>query len=428
MEEKSITEELHEDQIKNEREEDSEKNKDKEYWSNKYSLYEYFKAHPTIFIAIVSGFAAVLTYCIRIIDYQNEVSILRYYSLSSSLYEPNQDSVLAAFGFSIVIFMVYATIYGKFYDIFHNYFINIRPVKYNNLIRKETKRLDRKNKRLLRIIKTKVAASRRLMKRAQKNGKLVDPQFVKKIQEANEYVLKGEEEYKTSKAEEDEFELQMKKARSEYSKLLGIKRVILQLVVPSVAFWLVSSSRSFGTNTNDRFITYVSSAIIVVFMIILSWILGRITTFDYPSKKKVFSDQEGKFFDKINQEEPRFPILYRITENGIKHLFPNRTVLSILLMSIFAAVMFIITSGFLYPLLLKTISTKPQTQTIVYIEDEPYVMVYQKGSQFYLEGAIIDGDQLTIDTSNRRCLETDDIQAKVIRFNQVVVLKTESND
>ena len=156
--------------------------------------------------------------------------------------------------------------------------------------------------------------------------------------------------------------------------------------------------------------------------------MGRITTSDYPSKKRVFIDKEGKYFDKINQEEPRLPILYRITENGIKQLFPNRAIISIAMMSVIAVTMSIITSGFLYPLLMRITSTKPKTQTIVYVEDEPYVMVYQKGSQFYLEGAFIDGDQLTIDTSNRRCLETDDIQAKAMRFNQVIILKTEGND
>jgi len=427
MEEKSITEELHEDQIKNEREEDSIENKDKEYWSTKYSLYDYFKAHPTVIIAIVSGFAAVLTYCVRIIDYQTAVSVLRYYSLSSSLYEPNQDSVLASFGCSIVIIILYIVLYSKMYDIFHNYFINIRPIRYNNILYRENKRLKHKNKKLLRKMKSAVDERKKLMEESLSKGVMVNQEFVQNTQETDTYVQQEEEKYRNSEAKE-EFESQMRETRSEHSKLLGIRRVVIQLIVPSIVLWIVSASRAFGNNTNDRYALYISSAIIVVFIIIVSCILGRFTTSDYPTKKSVLNDETGNYFKKIIEEKPRYPTLYRLTDDGIKQFFPNRTIISITMMSVFAIAMFIITSGFLYPLLMRITSTKPQTQAIVYIEEEPYVMVYQKGSQFYLEGAIIDGDHLTIDTSNRRCVETDDIQAKVMRFNQVIVLKTEGND
>ena len=55
-----------------------------DYWGSKYSLYDYFKNHTTLLIAVISGFVAFCTFCAYVSDYTIKTNSLQQFNLSKT--------------------------------------------------------------------------------------------------------------------------------------------------------------------------------------------------------------------------------------------------------------------------------------------------------------------------------------------------------
>ncbi len=60
---------------------------------------------------------------------------------------------------------------------------------------------------------------------------------------------------------------------------------------------------------------------------------------------------------------------------------------------------------------------------ICYIDNNPYVIVYQSSGTYYMNKAEIDSAQITIDTRIHRIIDSDDTTYSNTKFEDVIILR-----
>ena len=394
-----------------------------DYWGSKYSLYDYFKNHTTLLIAVISGFVAFCTFCAYVSDYTIKTNSLQQFNLSKTLYQPNEKSILISFALSCVPLIIYSVLFFLYFYVFTTYFSNMQLARYTNIqIADLKRRYNRSNKRFRRL-KRFVHKGEDGIKEYHKKGVLTPKEYVDAVHEVSGYLKDiSERDLQIKELDNDR-----KKNLWEFRRLFFKSSGFIELLFPTLICWLYIFLDNNVSDLKKYINIYVFSTVIVLIFIVLAIVGALFVSNAKMSRKDVLSDEKGELYEELHNQDMRVSIFRQLLRKGIKQFFPNAVIVLVVFEVLFATfTMAFLPNGIMAFANAHSSSINPSSSSyrvnVVSFENSIYAIVHQNGTQFYLEEATITEDNtLIIHTNKILFLNSSELQAETMNFNGVII-------
>lgn len=336
-----------------------------------YSIYNYFKEHPSIFIAVISTLVAVISGAIRIISNIAITSELKSWGINTDYIEINTnqfDVIVVVLACLLISTMIQLTISDKT-DIF-------------------------KKKRELQLIGDAIEQS---------------------IHNLSNVYLEQESETEN---------LKFKELKEETGKLLEtaqdtvkIGKSYLKFIIPILLMitvfvqWLMI----YVFYGRKNFIYAVIVTVIIALFGFFSSYMGDKRIKEKELKNKTFLELVALEREKIEEYNNM------ISEMLFFNFKRNNSNFKILMK--FVAFLMSVGLSIIMIFFVKVSSDAQNNFNIVTIDNNQYAVIYTYDNKYYLEEAKIDGKRITINTTNQRILVSEDISIQNMTFEEVEKIK-----
>ena len=374
----------------------------KEWWIEKYTIYDYLKANPAIFIAAVSGIIALGSFCASLYDYVSSTKMLEYFHFTSSIYEPAKASFSARFGASAIHFAINVLLGILIINFLRLYFYNNYTERLLlaqiNEIRKGRRRSIRRLNRASLIVMLEKAI---LLIGFPPNHAIREDI----IQKEEAFILS--EKKKLNEAGKD-----IKTLKKTVKDLIKERTKLYGLVVLSALYWISEYADFSRTITSKTYYPLIFSTLLTGGFLTFSIIMGLL----YP-ENRIKTESKTNPPKSAKREKKTF-VFEKMFIDGIRPFFSNANVvvLSMGLVLSMASMVFLVE---LVPFNSSLVSNR--IANIVTIENKQYFIVYQSGQLLYLEEAIIDDDTLYVNVNKKKIIDTSDIEADTYRIKKIVI-------
>lgn len=372
-----------------------------------YRIYDYFKEHPSVFIATASAFIAIISLVLDFAAFINTNSYLMYFSVESIIYRTS-----AQYLYLVAITVAFVTVMLLFQGFLSKTFDNYLPYKRKLLLYKYYLKKIKKGIKLAReadsvckdnLIETTDTVS--------ENPKII--QIKEDLAKLRELANKNERDYKSLKKD-------IRKYRIKHYILIGLSCILVWVVLSIVSALMLSIS----TCEWDTIIysAMIFSAVYVIMVAVENWFLSCVLRV---KRKKIKSDAEldMKIVPLEYSELPEFPI--SSVFNGDFKMFMSDSNCKILV----AMVMFCLTAVILVFSWSGAESAKTQKEFfVVDIDSQTYVLIYNNGECAMLEKAEISGSNIIIDATQQKMISSIGIDMQKYMFDHVDIVRTKRND
>lgn len=394
-----------------------------DYWGSKYSLYDYFKNHTTLLIAVISGFVAFCTFCAYVSDYAIKTNSLQQFNLSKTLYQPNEKGILISFALSCIPLIIYGVLFFLYFYVFSSYFTNMQFVRYRNIQNADLKRRYNESFKASKSLKRLVRKGENGIKEYHQKGILAPKEYVDAVHEASTCLLDITENESQIKDLEKGRNKDVWEIRWLYIRACGFK----ELIMPTLICWVYIYFDNNSTILKNHINLYVFSTVMVLVFIVLGIISASFVSNAKMSRKDVLSDEKGKLYEEIHNQDMRVSLFRQLLRKGIKPFFPNAVIVLVVFEMLFAtSMMAFLPNGIIavinaHSSSFNSLSSSYRINVVSY-EDSLYAIVHQNGTQFYLEEVTITEDNtLIINTNKILFLNASELQAETMSFNGVII-------
>lgn len=380
---------------------------DSDHKEEGYKTYNYFKSHPSFFVAIISAAVAMMSVILNYVSFLYTNTYLSYFDISVDVQINSPRflyfiAITAIFGSSLILFQSFIS----------RTFESYMPYKRRFLLYKYSmrfiKKQNRANKRL--IDETTKCADTIIVTDDDKPKLEAVKRNLEICQQNNEQSIR---EYKHIKQK-------ILKQRIIYYCIIGFSCFIAWLILSIVCFMLFLNGVF-----EWSLITLSSMAISLLFVTFIALENWFLYCFIKMNRKQIKSDaicdkeEERKlFYDNF----PDMP-LERFLRGGIKDFFSDTTCRGVFLAMVLVVIVLMITmvhSG-------KTSAEKQKEFFVVQENNTSYAVIYNNGTMMILEKAELSDNSITIDTTEQMTIDADGVFIKKYIFDEVHLIKIQKN-
>ena len=360
-----------------------EKNNHDKINSNTNSVYDYLKKTPSIFIAFVSIIVAIVTFFAKIVTLISARKELAFWEFDPSYATFGDDS------------LVYAVIIS----ILFSFFTTLSAMWFSSICEAYLKQ-----KRFYLTVRYYKKSKRQKIKTIKKNIKIG----------------------KSNDSEKEHLQDYIKMCDAAKAVKIDSWKDFFINFLPLLVLSFVSSTLlsivSITKNSSDFWSIALSCLIVHLIML---WLL-KITIQKSIIRKRELEENCIKLQFIEKQKEACDSSKYTLNNlffNGIRSVLKNSTIISVVLMILANCIILCISNS-----LTETDPTKQlETFQLVTIEKEQYAIVYQNGSQYFLEEAVVQKNHetnnqniLKIYTNKQRIINTDDISITIYDIDKII--------
>ena len=372
--------------------------------NNRYSIYDYFKEHPSFCITIISIFAAVISVLLNLIAFLNANTYLTYFNVDSIFYK--QSNLFIYFFAMVLIFFVVIIVFQAFISkTFESYLSHKRILLLHKYalkdIKKEEKELKKSHKKMERYLAEQSRTS---------TGNVNLTEDEKILEEAKANLKKTHEEYiKVRKT--------TRMTRFVCRLLVAISCLITWIML-IVIYALMLSFVTYDLKGNV-WSALLFSTIYVLVCAIENWLL---TCVILVKRKEIKADTEMDAKSKLEKygNFDEFPISALFSGN-IRSVFNNSNFKRIILAVVLCLVILMFSSVYIG----SKSASEQKTFYIVDIDNQSYAMIYNNGENMILEKVNLSDDGIAIDINHQKIIPSQNVDMKKYIFEKVDVIRSE---
>ena len=365
-----------------------------------YSVYNYFRKHPSAFIATVSGVIAVVTFVIKSLDYYSVIQHLRYWGFTTNQidYQPSSESL--PFLVAFVIVCANTVIQSIALSSFQSYYLRIRNPK---IYKVEAKNQERYLKRKAREFK----------KGERKKPKTED--LIELKDEINSCLIRSKSI--------------LHKLFLYRLRMLAV--LFIQLSAPALFltvsyFFLIHFYASDAATATTQ--SFIYSLGLSLFGIVISYMFSKVIewhAFGKKLKKARKSEEDFLLFKKqIIEETDKNPSLFtqKTIKEKIKTVMADSRIENIITVFIICILLFIMV------FIMKNNQSIQNRRDFWVINDnnQDYVLIYQNENIYYFDEAELNEDELKVYTSQHLIIKADHISLKKVHFENIERIENEN--
>lgn len=372
--------------------------------NNRYSIYDYFKEHPSLFITTISIFAAVISVLLNLIAFLNANAYLVYFNVDSIFYK--QSNLFIYFFAMVLIFLVVIIIFQAFISkTFESYLSHKRMSLLHKYALKEIKKQEKEIKRRHKEVKRYLAKQSKI---SIDNANLTEDEKV--LEKAKENLKKTHEKYtKVRKT--------TRMTRIACRLLVGISCFITWIML-IVVYALMLSFVTYDWKGN-ALSALLFSTVYVLVCAIENWFL---TCAIRIKRKEIKADAEMDAESKLEKygNLDEFPISALFSGN-IRSIFHNSNFKRTILAVAFCLVVLMFSSVYIGS---KSASNQ-KSFFVVDIDNQTYAMIYNNGENAILEKAEMTDDGIVIDINHQKVISSQNVDMKKYVFEKVDIVRSE---
>ena len=345
---------------------------------SKYNIYNYFAEHIPVFITIITGIIASLSFLCNMLNYYHESKILYYWGWNPQLVTIN--------------------ITNKVYNIAIAWIVNIVAVVLYHQAMEYYKEYYALKKQLFILDKMVTVRKKALDRGLEKENQLTSSETIEEIIQDKKDI---------------------RDLKHELKKQLVLSLLLCVCFGTIVALLLLSPVYDFGISF---WVKIGISLLYSMLMVGATWRTAYRLEF-LPIKKKI--EKAGDDMDKLESlcdETGEQTTTTDDTNLSIKRIFSDRNIKSV----IFYQVLLIF---FFYIVLLSTVnitqSYKKEFQVCCF-DDKQYAIIYRDDKSVYLDRIEIDtANKALLDTTNQRIENVDGVEITNYRFGELLIKRIE---
>ena len=372
---------------------------------NQYKILNYFKEHTGLLVTCVSASVAIMSFLLNFAVGRLNYAYLEYWNIASIHAIINNQNELYLVICSLLYMIILTLIHG---------------------LLSGTSEAFRHYNKLLSIMNQAIKSLKKSNKQIQKAWKAVSKRFE---------CLKPEQKQTTvAKELEKEIESNIVMLRERMTIQRKIKRGMREL--RKRAFFQIACAIIFSFFIGVLFLVLEETTITIEDSIRSSLVMIGIIIFDLViyflpayfstrcTKKQYENEHPLEKIDELVSVKFRAFPLEKLVKNGIK------TMLSDKMLKFAAGQTIVVTVLLLFTISLSgTASAKQRRSFPIYMDGTTsYAIVYIADSTVIMEEAILEDRTIIIDTTKQRILTTDDISYDIIVFDNVSVIKINSEN
>lgn len=364
--------------------EEIENNQIEELTEKDYSIYNYFKAHPSFAMASFSAVVAVITFFAQVIAYTVNKNTLEYWEISTSYASLGNESLLYS--------SITAIVYGLVFALSVMWFIKTCDAY-----------IDRK--RYFFTVRYLLKKQRNFEKVNNKAAKLLEKS---KCENKTELDKIKSDISKTNKEIKDM--TKSVKARQFIAFLVFIENMIPILLLSAVSAFIVSLLIEQKT---ELWLSVICVLLVQLITFIILYIMERKLMF----KKKGIIKNAESLETKEALEKAKYKMDYplknlRSNNKGIR----NSTFFVLAIYVFITCIVFV--ASFSYSV--KDNEAKRKLFEVVNLNDVYYVVVHHSKDTYFLEKANITDNELTVYVKHQRIINSSDISFTVRTFDKII--------
>lgn len=372
--------------------------------NNRYSIYDYFKEHPSFCITIISIFAAVISVLLNLIAFLNANTYLTYFNVDSIFYK--QSNLFIYFFAMVLIFFVVIIVFQAFISkTFESYLSHKRFLLLHKYalkgIKKDEKEFKRRHKKAKHDLAKK---SKKLMQ----NDSLAETE--KLLEEAKSDLKKTHKEY---------IEVRKTTLMTRFvCRLLVAISCLITWIMLIIIYALMLSFVTYDLKGN-ALSALLFSTIYVLVCAIENWFLTCVIRIKRKEiKADIEIDAKSRLEKYGNLDE--FPIGALFSGN-IRSIFNNSNFKRIILAVVLCLVILMFSSVYIGS---KSASNQ-KSFFVVDIDNQTYAMIYNNGENAILEKAEMTDDGIVIDINHQKVISSQNVDMKKYVFEKVDIVRSE---
>lgn len=334
-----------------------------------YSIYNYFKEHPSIFIAVISTLVAVISGGIRIISNIAITSELKSWGINTDYIEINTNQfniIVTIFACLLISTMIQTAI-------------------------SEQANIDRKKKELKWI--NKAISESELIDKKNERESVIDSQS---NNEDDKLFTLSQEIIETSKL---------------YTKVLIPVLFLISFITQFMLLYILCG-------TLNPLFSIIDTLIIMLFGYLM-FCFNNKSLKKEELQKKTLEELRGMQYEYIKESNK---LLSKASFGNFKERNSNEEILKKVL-CLLASFICLIVFAFIFNF--NGITVGKKSFNIATIDNNQYAVIYSYDNKYYLEEVEIDGKRITINTTNQRVLVSEDISIQNMTFEEVEKIKLE---
>lgn len=347
---------------------------------NRYSIYEYLKANPSVFLAVMSAGIAIVTFFAKLVTLIAAKKELSFWEFEPSYATFGNDSIIYTIIFSIVyscLITLSSLLFSYTYEAY----------------------LPRKKCHLM----TKYILNQKSLKELNKKSK-------------HQKLNKQEEELLIT--------INKLKESTSKSKKIAFKDFFFNLVLVLIISFCNSLLYAIVVDTNTNFNTWII-ALVFLFAHLVILFIYKLLNDRRVIKRKEIKENCGnaefiiKSYEEVDSKE--YP-LYYIFKNGFSSVLSNSNIISTVIMILLSC----FSLCCMYSLTTTDYADNSKSFQITTIDNVSYAIVYKDNKNYFLEEIKIDETEnpsehktLIVYTNCQRIITTDDILIRVEKFQEI---------
>lgn len=366
---------------------------------NEYIVFDYFKDHPSLLVAVLPMFFALVSVILKFCGFLAIKSYVSYFGIEEQVPKTTQNFIYL-FAIAIVYFIVIIMFQGFINKTFETYL----PYKKLFLFYRY----------YLRNAKTKQKRDKKKLKSAKKKlNKLNNPpeyqKEIKGIEEDMEFI---EEQMERTSFEIKSLSKKLLYVRFLFWIIIGLSCLLAGLVLCAAFYTLLSLS-----GLSEKYLlthSGVTIGLCVLVCSVFNWIVIECKIKRKEIKKEVELDEETS----SDLDLPSMPIV-NILRGNLKQWFSDVNCKRVL------AIAFVCLFFILFSSSLGGVETAEQKTDffVVNSDNETYAVIYIDDDMLILEKAIVSGNHIVIDTTCRKVIDSKGISMQKYSFEDVKLKK-----
>lgn len=363
-----------------------------------YKIFNYFKKHTSMLIAVVSGAIAVITFLLNMTVYMNNINILNYWGIDATFVNitvSNKVYIVFA-GVLFTITMIAQEIFLAFtYNRYSQIIINFR---YSKIVERTSNKNRKNHAKSIRNLERRI------------KGITPNKQNMDKLREI-QHKLQEQKDFNNELFENIKGIRNTRKA---------IKRSYLSPLMVSLGLCFVIKALCF--TCFFVFVSFMEHRLIKSLLIALGATVVEVIFLSFLNRLDIRTTLKKKMNDpafkaNVDLEVKNYDLpIEKIFDFKIKKIFKDKAI-------VFASILVVVSVLFTF-LSLGAFSGNftyhPNKFYIVEEENNLYVVVYDDGENLYLKKAeIINDKEITIDTTIQKKVSAENVVLKNKEFNIV---------
>ncbi len=365
-----------------------------------YKVYEYMKEHPSVMIACASAIIATASFAINAVIYFIDYRYFSFwgFDIARSEYKnPNQVYILVI---SIVFVLTINLIQKYCGELFSAYLRRTEYIPISKAILRNFKMTIRK----ITKAKKEKKSILNVAQRPSNQNKNENPEH------SIDDVLSHIRQLKSTLRKENR---NVVKDLSVFLIPSGFVMVLIGLLYFSAV----------GTAKLSFWVCILISVLYSIFIVLLNHLLSYCLV-RIPFNRKIKETAKNNpqellsLFEEISQAD-RGQVSYQLKDVLKKDTIKDSRLKSHIVSIMIALVVYYIAFSFSA----NSLQAARKEFPICYIDNNPYVIVYQSSGTYYMNKAEIDSAQITIDTRIHRIIDSDDTTYSNTKFEDVIILR-----